>query len=61
DLEMAEGDVVEGSGGKEEKAAEEVDEWEWSADERTDWNTLFGANAGLEGLDLGPGGTEMRF
>ncbi|KAK1045252.1 hypothetical protein LTR33_015211 [Friedmanniomyces endolithicus] len=61
DLEMAEGEVVEGSGGKEEKAAEEVDEWEWSADERTDWNTLFGANAGLEGLDLGPGGTEMRF
>ncbi|KAK0320372.1 hypothetical protein LTR82_008486 [Friedmanniomyces endolithicus] len=66
DLEMGEGDGMEKGSGKVEEGgetgkAEEVDEWDWSADERTDWNTLFGASAGLEGLDLGPGGMEMRF
>ncbi|KAK3657997.1 hypothetical protein LTR56_000794 [Elasticomyces elasticus] len=42
-------DMTDGDGEKNEKKAD-VDEWDWSADERTDWNTLFGANAGLEGL-----------
>ncbi|KAK0276227.1 hypothetical protein LTR35_010550 [Friedmanniomyces endolithicus] len=63
DQEMGEDDGAEKDGGKGEEDGKKggFDEWDWSADERTDWNTLFGANAGLEGLDLGPAGTEMRF
>ena len=36
-------------GGKKDRADAD-DEWDWSADQAMDFNTLFGADAGLERL-----------